>query len=206
MLIARKRIGVLKKLTQDEFKPFPKIPRWSKTQHIFITEKIDGTNAQIVINEGCTELRCGCRTRWIDPDNDNYGFARWVYDNKENILKLGKGQHFGEWWGAGIQRGYGLADKKFSLFNVLRWDNDEQKDRIAQIPGVEVVPVLYKGPFSDTVIDDCLKKLYDEGSVAAPGYKNPEGVVIYMPASKTLYKKTFNEHHKWELSDDNASS
>ncbi len=31
--------------------------------------------------------------------------------------------YFGEWWGSGVQRGYGLqkGDKRFSLFNVSRW-------------------------------------------------------------------------------------
>ena len=31
------------------------------------------------------------------------------------------GRHFGEWWGSGIQRGYGLDEKTFSLFNAYRW-------------------------------------------------------------------------------------
>lgn len=48
------------------------------------------------------------RTRWITPEDDNYGFAKWANENKEELLKLGIGQHFGEWWGSGIQRGYNL--------------------------------------------------------------------------------------------------
>ncbi len=61
----------------------------------------------------------GSRTRWITAQDDNHGFARWVEGNKQELLKLGAGRHFGEWWGSGIQRGYGLqkGEKRFSLFN-----------------------------------------------------------------------------------------
>lgn len=181
-----------------DFVPFQKIPRWSKSQHIFITEKIDGTNAQIQINEECTEIKCGSRSRWITPDDDNHGFARWVYSNKENLLKLGKGTHFGEWWGYGIQRCYNLKEKRFSLFNTLRWDTPEQSERLKEIPGVFVVPVLYKGPFSDSIIDETVNQLEKDGSTASPGFQNPEGVVIYMPASRSLYKKTIgSDEHKY---------
>lgn len=176
-----------------EFKPFDKIPRWS-SQDIVITEKIDGSNAQIFINDDCTEFRCGSRSRWITPDDDNFGFARWCEGNKEKILSLGKGQHFGEWWGLGIQRCYNLQQKRFSLFNTLRWNTDEQRERISNIPDIETVPVLYQGPFSDQAIEDCLIKLGKEGSVASPGFQNPEGLVIYMPGSRTLFKKTFGDN------------
>lgn len=177
-----------------DFIPFQKIPRWSAAQHIIITEKIDGTNAQIVINDDCTELQCGSRSRWITPDADNFGFAGWCYEHKEQLLSLGKGVHFGEWWGLGIQRSYNLREKRFSLFNTLRWDTPEQQERLKEIPGVSVVPTLYKGPFSDSIIDDELLKLGQGGSVASPGFQNPEGVVIYMPGNRSLFKKTFDDN------------
>jgi hypothetical protein len=137
-----------------DFKPFDKIPRWDGSQHIVITEKIDGTNAQIVINDDCNELRCGSRSRWITPDDDNFGFANWAYRNKDALLNLGKGTHYGEWWGLGIQRCYNLPRKQFSLFNTLRWGTDEQQERLRSIPDVGIVPVLYQGPFSDQIIED----------------------------------------------------
>ncbi|MCJ7726507.1 MAG: hypothetical protein MUP76_09000, partial [Acidimicrobiia bacterium] len=47
-------------------------------------------------------------SRWITPEVDNYGFARWVKDHEEELRTgLGAGLHFGEWWGQGIQRRYG---------------------------------------------------------------------------------------------------
>lgn len=75
-----------------EFQEFPKMARLSRD--IIITEKIDGTNAQLLITEA-GDLLVGSRTKWITPQDDNAGFARWVEENKENILKLGVGRHFG---------------------------------------------------------------------------------------------------------------
>ena len=77
-----------------EFQEFPKMARLSR--EIIITEKIDGTNAQILIGEDGS-FSVGSRTRWITPDDDNHGFARWAYDNKDELMKLGIGRHFGEW-------------------------------------------------------------------------------------------------------------
>ena len=55
-----------------EFTGFPKIPRLSR--ECVISEKIDGTNACVYIsNEG--DIQAGSHTRWITPQNDNYGFA-----------------------------------------------------------------------------------------------------------------------------------
>lgn len=176
-----------------DFIPFQKIPRWS-SEHVVITEKIDGTNAQIVVNEDCTDFQCGSRSRWITPEDDNFKFADWCNRNREHILQLGKGTHHGEWWGLGIQRCYNKHERTFSLFNSLRWNTEEQQEKLSTIPDVSVVPVLYQGPFSDQAIEDTLIKLGKDGSVASPGFQNPEGIVIYMPGSRTLYKKTFNDN------------
>src|SRR6266404_7201095 len=97
-----------------EFVAFPKIPRISR--EMIITEKLDGTNAQVWIGD-YGEFQTGSRNRWITPGKatDNAGFAGWCEENKEELLKLGPGHHFGEWWGRGIQRTYGLNEKRFSL-------------------------------------------------------------------------------------------
>jgi len=84
-----------------EFVKFGKIARLSRT--VVITEKIDGTNGLIAIGED-GEFQVGSRNRWIAPENDNMGFARWAYENKDELMGLGAGFHYGEWWGQGIQR------------------------------------------------------------------------------------------------------
>jgi hypothetical protein len=61
------------------------------------------------------------------------------------------------------------------------------------------VPVLYVGPFDTEMVDEILLKLHTEGSVAAPGFMKPEGVVVYHKASNGLFKKTLdnNDQHKF---------
>lgn len=165
-----------------DFNAFPKIARLSR--EIIITEKIDGTNAQIFIGDN-GEFLTGSRNKWITPDQDNYGFSRWAHAHKDELLLLGPGQHFGEWWGNGIQRGYGLKEKRFSLFNCSRWTAENTP------ACVSVVPLLWKGMFDTNRIADELHTLKLLGSQAAPGYNNPEGIVIYHTGNNILFKKTF---------------
>jgi RNA ligase-like protein len=205
-----------------------------------ITEKIDGTNAQIFILSsidyeilakeahalgkpiptpaefvGDFVLIAGSRTRWIRPKNpgekgdpDNYGFAAWVRANADELVKLGPGKHFGEWYGAGINSAYGLVngDRRFALFNTSRWfrsspdENlpgvsryDESSDMGALVAGPAccyVVPVLYRGAFTTAAIELTLNILETFGSKAVPGFMKPEGIVVYHIASGTLFKKT----------------
>jgi hypothetical protein len=74
-----------------DFRGFGKIPRLSR--EIVITEKIDGTNGLIYINE-VNNIFAGSRTRWLDDHNDNHNFWHWVMNNKEELLKLGKGTFY----------------------------------------------------------------------------------------------------------------
>lgn len=164
----------------SEFQAFKKIPRLSRP--CVITEKLDGTNAQICI-DAAGVVRAGSRNRWITPEDDNFGFAAWVARNADELRLLGEGRHYGEWWGKGIQRGYGLAEKRFSLFNTARWTP-------ATVPACcSVVPVLYTGDFTTAAVELTLAQLAT-GSVAAPGFATPEGVVIFHTASGKLFKKT----------------
>jgi len=200
---------------------------WPKTARLFrdvvVTEKIDGTNAAIRFEEeeegAQTDLfsfatvvhvvpkmdgqrediyRVGAqsRKRLITPDEDNYGFARWVSENAESLFDdLGPGLHFGEWWGAGIQRRYGLDHKRFSLFNTAKW-----KDSSFITPNLHVVPVLYEGIFSQDDIDAIAWKLRKEGSTAAPGYPDPEGVCIYHTQTRSVFKYTLDGDGHKEIS------
>ncbi len=168
----------------DEFKQFQKIGRLSR--EIIITEKIDGTNGLIEIGEDGS-FQIGSRTQWITPERDNYGFARWAVEHKDELIAgLGAGRHFGEWWGQGIQRKYGLAEKRWSLFNTHRWGETRPAC-------CHVVPVLYRGAFDTNEIDKVMAALQGGGSVAAPGFRNPEGIVIYHAQANVLFKKTFEK-------------
>ena len=180
-----------------EFQGFPKMPRISRD--VVITEKIDGTNAQVAIVEleGVSvpgalfeqdglALFAGSRTRWITPEQDNAGFARWCRDNAQELMGLGPGRHFGEWWGQGIQRGYGLKEKRFSLFNVARWADERPAC-------CHIVPVLYQGIFDTGMVDFTIDALAQSGSMAAPGFRRPEGIVIFHTAGNFGMKKTIEK-------------
>ena len=176
---------------RPEFQPWPSIARLSRD--VICTEKLDGSNSSICVTEA-GNVYAGSRTRWITPEDDNFGFAKWVKANEEGLkTELGFGTHFGEWFGSGIQRGYGLKEKKFALFNTHRWTD-------APRTLCQVVPILYMGVFDTQVIDDVLESLRREGSRAVPGYLNAEGICIYHTASKTMYKKTLaNDQHKGSI-------
>lgn len=193
-------------MTQNlEFKEFAKMARLSRD--IIITEKIDGTNVQLLITED-GDLFVGSRTKWITPQDDNAGFARWVEGNKAGLLKLGAGRHFGEWWGSGIQRGYGLqkGEKRLSLFNVGRWAlyGTEPKRILTADPriekyqdilpeGISLVPELYRGEFDTHKINEVLEDLKTKGSYASPGFMKPEGIVVFHIAGNVGFKKTIEK-------------
>lgn len=172
-----------------EFVPFQKIGRVSR--NCTITEKIDGTNACIFMDEAGAFLT-GSRTRWITPEDDNAGFSKWAHANRADLLTLGPGFHYGEWWGLGIQRAYGQTGKRFSLFNATRWS-----DELGQRPACcSVVPILYQGIFETTAIGAAVAALRLHGSKAAHGFMRPEGVVVYHHATKQLFKKTLEKDEK----------
>ncbi len=160
------------------FVPFPKIPRLRR--EVIITEKIDGTNAQVVVLPS-GQVLAGSRNRFVTPESDNYGFATWVKKNEAELARqLGLGTHYGEWWGTGIQRGYDLSERRFSLFNTSRFKEPP--------PLCRVVPVLACAVLTDELISSALEKLRSGGSVAEPGYMRPEGIVVFMCASQTMHK------------------
>lgn len=194
---------------------------WGKTHRLFrnivVTEKIDGTNACIIFEEvdgpnehmpstsyvidpetgDLYEVGAQSKNRLITPEQDNYGFARWVYSNHEELFAiLGPGRHYGEWWGAGIQRRYNQSMKRFSLFNTERFANlYDEADGVT----IDCVPVMYEGPFSEKEILSAAAALRHGGSVAAEGFMKPEGVCIYHTQTKQVMKFTIdsNDKSKW---------
>lgn len=211
------------------FEKWKSIPRLSK-ETMTITEKIDGTNACIVIRsapygigdmqrsktsivrgvekEGAPfgvelyEFAVQSRSRFITPENDNYGFAKWAYQNAEKLIKiLGIGSHYGEWWGHGVQRGYNMPGKRFSLFNAVRWS--QTMSHLLPKTDVEelfTVPLLYTGQV-DWSMPDALLSILSTGSYAAPTFKKPEGIVVFLKEAGTSYKILLenDDKHKWEV-------
>lgn len=73
-------------MSSIDFVEFPKMARLNR--ECIITEKIDGTNACIKITED-GQFLTGSRSRWITPDDDNFGFSKWAHDRKDDLMKLG---------------------------------------------------------------------------------------------------------------------
>lgn len=199
---------------------------WGKTHRLFrdivITEKIDGTNSAVIIQESngydegaivqivvdgiLYDVGAQSKNRLIMPGKttDNYNFAQWVEENAELLVRqLGVGHHFGEWWGKGIQKRYGDLDYRvFSLFNTRK--HAETFFHTEELNGtpvnVESVPILFQGEFSEEAIHREARLLLEFGSVAVPCAPNPEGIVVYHTQSRQAYKYTFDNQDKgkWE--------
>ncbi len=193
-------------LEVPEFKAWPKTPRLFRD--MIITEKIDGTNSAVHIErveqwDGLPpQALCDyngekylivaqSRKRLIDPTDDNFGFAAWVRKNDLALVQtLGVGIHYGEWWGHGIQRGYGQpkGHRQFSLFNVTRYVDVWVPDI-----GLGVVPILHQGRFDTEVVREELADLATRGSAAAPGFMKPEGIIVYHQAANSVFKATIED-------------
>lgn len=117
-----------KKESMTDFIKFPSIESFAHA-HTFMSRKMDptpirygakiklhGTNGGIRINDDGTVV-AQSRTRDLTPEDDNYGFARWVEANAASfrinpvIMKGAEGApdiehvtYFGEWAGLGIQQ------------------------------------------------------------------------------------------------------
>jgi len=173
-----------------EFKAWEKIPRGG-LEAITITEKLDGTNACVIILDGAI-VGVQSRKRLITIEDDNYGFARWAYENEADLLSLGDGYHDGEWCGLGIQKNHHKLDQKyFFLFNSARW-NDDNPNRPKCC---RVVSVLYHGDFESGLILNVMDNLRAIGE--KEGY-TPEGVVVWYHKTRRFEKYTFRDSRgKW---------
>lgn len=206
------------------FVPWPKTPRLFRD--IVVTEKVDGTNSAVIIQEledfadadpmnGLTiverdgtyyEIAAQSRNRLIFPGKttDNYGFAGFVQENAEELFDLlGPGRHFGEWWGKGIGKRYVSAMeglKGFALFNTAKHEGLHKWLTFGDTQVlVEPVHVLYQGPHSEAAIRGTLKELQKHGSWMSP-FDPAEGIVVFHTQSRQTYKVTLDNQDagKWE--------
>lgn len=170
----------------SEFKKWPKTRRWTDVQ-LRITQKLDGTNALIAFDEqdGHVCVRCGSRNRWLDKDNDNFKFYEFVMDNRADLYEvLGRGKHYGEFCGPGIQTSEGLKEKMFFSFNSFLEVRPELRHTI------QPVPTLYIGPFSTKAIGNALLDLKQNGS-KVNGFEKPEGIIVNVQGVR--YKVYMNQ-------------
>lgn len=104
----------------------------------------------------------------------------------ESKLKLGE-TIYGEIYGSGIQKNYnygcGEGEVKFALFDVRvmqedgthKWLNPDEVTAFAKERGIDMVPELYRGPFTSL---EFVKGFAKGPSVIAPSQKVREGLVV----------------------------
>lgn len=142
------------------------------------------------------------RNRIVTPNRsgfttDNYGFAAWVHENRQVLVEvLGKGLHYGEWYGKGVNYGYGLDHKRFALFAVDRYDQAELLwARKLDVP-IETVPELWRGTFSEDIVMELINDLRTYGTriphlsqgVHESQIPKAEGLIVYHTQSRQVYK------------------
>ena len=181
------------------YNSFPSIERLENI-YCIISEKIDGTNGLIEINE--TNVRFGSRNRYVFFNDDNAGFANFFRDYEARFKDAAKDiitdesyplRIYGEWFGCGIQRNYGLKDKFFMPFHLFY----SKKLIEYQIPNIVTPNIMYAGKFSIEVVDACMQQLKLDGSGVVKNYKQPEGIVIFFPKYNFRLKETF-DGAKWK--------
>lgn len=167
-------------MSELNFKKFPKIARLES--NVIITEKIDGTNGQIYKTvDG--QILIGSRSQWLTIEKDNFGFAKWVKQYEKEWLKFLQPDQriYGEWYGHGIQRGYGLKEKRFMIFNPV--------GDLPNILNVERSTILYEGVLDYLgALLSWKSWLINFGSKHVEGYNRPEGLIVYFKDNATLFK------------------
>jgi hypothetical protein len=197
-----------------DFKAYPKTHRIGTEQYT-ITEKVDGTNGVVYVHKAKpadfrvgkdrSYVKAGSRSRWLEDDGskkwDNHGFGEWVMENERALIELPEGFHYGEWYGRGINRNYGLKDRRFMLFDYARYDKLITNNNILG-DLIETETVL-----ADVVTYDYLSiaiKLNSaclsvEGSVHVRGFSDPEGLIIRSKLRPAVYKYIIrkDEEEEW---------
>lgn len=129
-------------------------PAFKVGEHITITEKIDGANASIVVNEDGTLTACSRRNE-LNQNNTLQGFYDFVQTLDASIVSAALTSRyilFGEWLVKHTIRYPEDKMKQFYVFDVydteteqyMPWDFTKQ---IAEFIGLKTVPLFYDGPF-----------------------------------------------------------
>lgn len=155
-------------------------PAFKAGEHITITEKIDGANASIVVNEDGTLTACSRRNE-LNQNNTLQGFYDFVQTLDASIVSAALTSRyilFGEWLVKHTIRYPEDKMKQFYVFDVydteteqyMPWDFTKQ---IAEFIGLKTVPLFYDGPFISW------EHIYSfVGKTEMDGKPTGEGVVI----------------------------
>lgn len=122
--------------------------------------KLHGTNSAVQLLDGT--LKVQSRTQIITPENDNAGFARWVYGSKDTWLaSKPKDQEvviFGEFCGPNINKGTAVQNIRKKIFAVFGAQDLNQEDSFISEPEqleklVSGIPDVYVLPWHNFTIE-----------------------------------------------------
>ena len=141
------------------------------TGHVIIQPKLDGTNMFIAYDrEKNDKLIVGSRRRFITPEDDNHGAARYVEDNKEKYLKFFKIDPDLTLWGEFLVKGtvknyLDDAWRKFYVFDVTeggKYIPYRVYESVLKHYGIEYVPIMaeFFNPTEDEVKAYALKATF----------------------------------------------
>lgn len=185
-------------MTRPDFRKFPKISRL--TSPVVVSEKVDGTNGLIYVDyEG--GVFAGSRNRWLTEADgsvadDNYGFGAWVRMHARDLRgTLGPGYHYGEWFGKGIARNYGLDHRRFYLFAVDRYPSLVNNDlTLHDGTHLGTVPVLHRAvEFDHRHIPEIAAELHHSRINSFP---RPEGFCIFFEHNHMILKVVLDKHNE----------
>jgi len=186
-------------------------------EEVVATEKIHGTNIQIGLVPGCYEegediyvTSKGLGARGFNlkdcPENDGNLYVRVLRQLREagtlDAMRRLSSDHrhaplriFGEVFGAGVQDlAYGAKEPRLLVFDIkLGGDflSHEGLVVISALLGLEMVPVLYRGPFDVEAL-----KGHRDGKTVLGGGHIREGIVI-RPAVEARHPRHGRKIAKW---------
>lgn len=155
-------------------------PAFKVGEHITITEKIDGANASIVVNEDGTLTACSRRNE-LNQNNTLQGFYDFVQTLDASIVSAALTSRyilFGEWLVKHTIRYPEDKMKQFYVFDVYDTETEQYMPwnftkQIAEFIGLKTVPLFYDGPFISW------EHIYSfVGKTEMGGEPTGEGVVI----------------------------
>jgi RNA ligase (TIGR02306 family) len=153
----------------ENIRNFPDVLR--PGEEVVITEKIHGKSCRLGLvrtRDGAFEFMAGShgqRRKEVDAKGRPSDFWRPLTDTVRALLSdLSGGEHsvvvFGELYGSGVQdMAYGLAGgaKGFRAFDIAadgKYLDYERKVEALARHGIEMVPLLYRGPFSWDAVEE----------------------------------------------------
>jgi ATP-dependent RNA circularization protein (DNA/RNA ligase family) len=140
------------------------------------TEKIDGTNIRVILNQG--KISFGGRTDNAQIPSKLFSRLNDIFLPKESLMaeEFKDGiVLYGEGFGEGIQKGGKYLDyQDFVLFDIRIgrwWLQRESVDDIASLLGLDIVPVVGEGTLYEAI------RLAKRGILSAWGDFRAEGLV-----------------------------